>query len=233
MPIIPQSRPEQTDAIPLILPLLSPKAYTKLFQLPSLFDLHGTYGVDLNGISLPLAVIEEEARVRPSQHPNHASSAATWGSSIAYALGTMGSYLSIPGLTSTKSITTSDGPARGYWDRSIEDLVDDSGGKIPPIFDELREVIISQCVTTEGIFRLTPNVSAQITHQPSDDQCAVTPSLGGSGHPELADTVTTHHPLDSHRQHRSTFTTKNHISIVVQGIHSPDPSRPISPSQTV
>lgn len=139
----------------MLLPLLSPKAYAKLFQLPTLLELYHNHGVSLKGVDLPLAVITEEARVRPKE----SAANATWGSSIAYALGTMGSYLSFPGLTATTSITASSGPARGYWDRDIDELVRECGGKVPPIFDELRQIILEECVATEGIFRLTPNVS--------------------------------------------------------------------------
>lgn len=155
---VPLDQPDVVDALPLILPLLSPKAYNKLFQVPSFFELHHTHSINLNGVKLPLAVIEEEVRIRPKQTPT-TNASATWGSSIAYALGTMGSYLLIPGMSSTSSITASERPARGYWKRSVEDLVEEAGGKVPPIFDELRGVIMNQCVTTEGVFRLTPNVS--------------------------------------------------------------------------
>lgn len=143
-------------ALPLLLPLLSPKAYAKLFQLSSVFELYRNHGVSLKGIELPVAVMEEEARLRPKQTPD--ASAATWGSSIASALGTMGSYLSFVGLASSAGITASSNP-RGYWNRTVDELVDDCAGKVPPILDELRRVILAECVTTEGIFRRTPSVS--------------------------------------------------------------------------
>jgi hypothetical protein len=40
----------------------------------------------------------------------------------------------------------------------MDDLVEECGG-VPPILEELRETILSGCLTEEGIFRRTPGVS--------------------------------------------------------------------------
>ncbi len=48
---------------------------------------------------------------------------------------------------------------QGYWDRSLDDLIYEFGGKVPPLLHELRRVILEECTETEGIFRRTSNVS--------------------------------------------------------------------------
>lgn len=55
---------------------------------------------------------------------------------------------------------------QGYWGRTPDDLVADSGGQMPSVFAELRRVVLDRCVTTEGIFRRSSNVRRlKLQHQ--------------------------------------------------------------------
>lgn len=60
--------------------------------------------------------------------------------------------------------TLSSGKGEGYWNRSVDELVESCNG-VPPLFDELRKVILEECITTEGIFRRTPGVSQDIRRE--------------------------------------------------------------------
>lgn len=51
-----------------------------------------------------------------------------------------------------------DAGGKGLYGRSAEDLVGECNG-VPSVMNQLREVIISECGKTEGIFRMTPSVS--------------------------------------------------------------------------
>lgn len=137
--------------VPLILPFLTPKAYAKLYSLSSLFQLSGDHGVSLQGIRLPVAVLKEEVRVRRDQP------GSTWASSITAAAGMVGAYLPFSGILSTPAPRLPP-QSQGYWGRRVDDLVEECGG-VPPILEELRETILSGCLTEEGIFRRTPGVS--------------------------------------------------------------------------
>jgi len=85
----------------------------------------------------------------------------TWTSSAFSALGTVASYIPFSNaITSTSTyrvIPNPTGSGEGYWDTTLDELVKKCGG-IPEIFEELRKVILSECVTEEGIFRRTPGV---------------------------------------------------------------------------
>jgi hypothetical protein len=136
------------------LPFLSPKAYSKIHPVSSIFQLQTTYGVPLTDIHLPLATLEEEAQLRlPGR--------STWTSGLTSALGTVASYVPFSGIvtfTRTYSpISSSTGSGEGYWDTTLDHLVEKCGG-VPEIFEELRRVILSECVMEEGIFRRTPGV---------------------------------------------------------------------------
>lgn len=137
--------------VPLILPFLTPKAYAKLYPLSSLLQLSGDHGVSLQGIRLPVAVLEEEVRVRRDQP------GSTWASSITAAASMVGAYLPFSSILSTPA-PRPPSQSKGYWGRTMDDLVEECGG-VPPILEELREAILSGCVTEEGIFRRTPGVS--------------------------------------------------------------------------
>jgi len=141
--------------VSLILPFVSPKAYSKLHPVTSIFDLNHTYGLPLSGIRLPLAVLEEEARLRLPVK-------STWTSSVTSALGMAASYIPFSGMNTSSAshnvTPSSKSTGEGYWGNTIDKLVEKFQG-VPPLFDELRDVILEQCVTTEGIFRRAPGVS--------------------------------------------------------------------------
>lgn len=158
------TRIDDLAIIPLILPFLSPKAYAKLHTITSILHLHTQYGISLSGMRIPLTCLEEEARQRPASpgaYPN--KSTGTWTGSLTSALGVVGSYIPFSGMLSTPTgsapiATSSSGKGEGYWNRSVDELVESCNG-VPPLFNELRKVILEECITTEGIFRRTPGVS--------------------------------------------------------------------------
>jgi hypothetical protein len=119
----------------------------------SIFQLHTTYGVPLNNIRLPLATLEEESRLRLPVR-------SSWSSAYS-ALGSIASYIpfsnTIISPPAYSPVPSSTGSGQGYWDTTLDELVEKCGG-VPEIFDELRKVILSECVTEEGIFRRTPGV---------------------------------------------------------------------------
>lgn len=49
--------------------------------------------------------------------------------------------------------------SEGYWKRDLTALVDECGGKVPPLLLSLGRVILSAGIHTEGIFRKAPKVS--------------------------------------------------------------------------
>jgi len=118
----------------------------------SIFHLHTTYGVPLTNIRLSLATLEEEARLRLPVR--------SW-SSVYSGLGAIASYIpfakTITSTTTYSPVASSTGSGEGYWDTTLDELVGKCGG-VPAIFEELRKVILSECVTEEGIFRRTPGV---------------------------------------------------------------------------
>nr|XP_031863737.1 uncharacterized protein CI109_000989 [Kwoniella shandongensis]KAA5530809.1 hypothetical protein CI109_000989 [Kwoniella shandongensis] len=171
---------EKTPLLPLILPFLSPKSYPKLHPLPSLLSLHYTHSVSLKGIDVSLPVLEAEARILRS-HPNIVptrtprapavrpsikkhdsdSSIASWGyQTISSAVGTAASYLPIPTFgfgAESNGMMDDTATAAGYWGRDVTSLVNDCGGRIPPLLVQLRKAILSECVRTEGVFRRGSN----------------------------------------------------------------------------
>ena len=122
--------------------------------MTSIFHLHTTYGVSLTNMRLPLATIEQEARLRLPVR-------SSW-SSVYSGLGAIASYIpfsnTITSASTYSPVSSSTGSGEGYWDTTFDDLVERCGG-VPEIFEELRKVILSECVTEEGIFRRTPGVS--------------------------------------------------------------------------
>jgi len=114
--------------------------------------------------------LEEEARQRPaSPGAYNTKSTGTWTGSLTSALGVVGSYIPFSGMLSTPTgsapiVTSSSGKGEGYWNRSVDELVESCNG-VPPLFSELRKVILEECITTEGIFRRTPGVSQDIRRE--------------------------------------------------------------------
>jgi hypothetical protein len=135
------------------LPFLSPKAYSKIHPVTSIFQLQATYGVPLTNIRLPLATLEEESGLRLPVR-------SSWLSAYS-PLRTIASYIPFSNTTTSTStyspVPSSTGSGEGYWDTTLDELVEKCGG-VPKIFDELRKVILGECVTEEGIFRRTPGV---------------------------------------------------------------------------
>jgi hypothetical protein len=119
----------------------------------SIFQLQTTYGVSLTNIRLPIATIDEESRLRLPIR-------SSWSSAYS-ALGTIASYIpfsnTITSANTYNPVSSSTGSGEGYWDTTLDELVEKSGG-VPEIFEELRKVILSECATEEGIFRRTPGV---------------------------------------------------------------------------
>jgi len=76
-------------------------------------------------------------------------------------MGTIASFIpfsnTITSTTTYSPVPTSTGSGEGYWDTTLDELVGKCGG-VPEIFEELRKVILSECVMEEGIFRRTPGV---------------------------------------------------------------------------
>jgi hypothetical protein len=124
----------------------------------SIFQLHTTYGVPLTNIRLPLATLEEESRLRLPVR-------SIWTSGVYSAIGAVVSYIPFSSTftpTYTYSVTTkSTGSGEGYWDTTLDELVERCGG-VPDIFEVLRKVILSECVTEEGIFRRSPGVGPPV-----------------------------------------------------------------------
>lgn len=162
--------------ISVILPFLSPKAYAKIQPVPSLDDLYYTHHVSLKGIEVNLDTLLEEARVlRQSSKTSGSSKSgdrappngpnAGWAySTLTSTLSAASSYLPLPGFKVTRenSLTGKSETGRGYWRRTIEDLIKEADGKIPHLLEELSQAILSECTTTEGIFRRTSNVSQDV-----------------------------------------------------------------------
>jgi len=156
----------QLALLPLILPFISPKAYSKLYPLQSILSLHTPHGVSLQNIKVTLPVLEEEAN-HLAQQPGDTSTTAgerfptndrkdtSWASSLVSTVTLAGSYLNLIGSHIRDESTL----AKGYWKRDLDSLISDFGGRIPPLFEELRKVILTECTSTEGIFRRSTQVS--------------------------------------------------------------------------
>ncbi|OCF43759.1 hypothetical protein I317_02363 [Kwoniella heveanensis CBS 569] len=169
--------------LPFIAPFVSPKSYSKLHPLPSLLSLYHRYGVPLKGIDLTLAVLEAEARLlreRPdlipplhgrasktNARPKLAreasdSSLASWSyHALSSAMTTAVSYLPITQLgLSGPTDSANEGlsvEARGYWGRSLQAILEENSGDLPPLLKDLRNIILAECTTEEGVFRRSSN----------------------------------------------------------------------------
>ncbi|KAK8845315.1 hypothetical protein IAR55_006028 [Kwoniella newhampshirensis] len=167
--------------LPFILPFISPKSYPKLHPLPSLLSLYYTHSVPLKGTDVTLPVLQAEARALrhhtnllpataataptfprpPLKKHDSDSSIASWGfQTLSSAVGTAASYLPFQGLAIEDETEPMAGDAQstaGYWRRDTVKLVQECGGKVPPLLVELRKVILSECTTTEGVFRRGSN----------------------------------------------------------------------------
>jgi hypothetical protein len=145
----------------VIIPFLSPKSYSKLYPQQSLLSLYSSLSGTLKGIEITIPVLEEEARYlaeHPELVPSSSKSKAyttkrdiSWRSSIV----SVGSYLNPYGQSSNDV----KGGGQGYRGRNVEGLIKESEGKVPLLLEQLKEVILSECIETEGIFRRSSNVS--------------------------------------------------------------------------
>ncbi|WVO17653.1 hypothetical protein L204_105350 [Cryptococcus depauperatus] len=172
--------------LPLILPFVSPKSYTKLYPVPSLLSLYYEHGVPLEGISITLPVLEAESQAL-KEHPELAkptsklrrssqsglekmtsrdstklrrlsgseSSMLSWSvSAFTSAVGSVASYIGLAHPHSQSAIGAGQtSKPQGYWKRSLEELMDEFGGRIPPLVVQICNVILQECIETEGVFR--------------------------------------------------------------------------------
>lgn len=133
--------------------MMSPKAYAKLFVVPSLAALT-QHGVSLRGMDLSIATLLEEAAA--SREPPPASPAAgaiQWSfSALTSAVGAATSYLQ--GAAVGPKVDSE--PADPYWGQDADDIVADARG-VPRVMEELGRAILKECTSTEGIFRRTGN----------------------------------------------------------------------------
>lgn len=137
--------------------------------MESLLLLNRTHRVSLSGMRLTLPVLMEESRImseRPQIFPlAHKQRYAQPSVDIGWFSGlrsVMGSYLPY-GSVDVPITAQADSDAQGYYGRSAEDLVAMCSG-VPPVMDDLRSIITSECSKIEGIFRGTPNVSLPVLH---------------------------------------------------------------------
>lgn len=128
--------------------MMSPKAYAKLFVVPSLAALTA-HGVSLRGMDLSITTLLEEAAA--TRDPPASPSTIQWGfSALTSAVGAATSYLQ---GTQAKAPTE---PSDPYWGQDIDDIVADARG-VPRVIEELGRAIYKECTGTEGIFRRTGN----------------------------------------------------------------------------
>lgn len=167
------------------MPLLSPKSYSKLYPVPSLLTLYYQYGVSLKGIDVTLPVLEAESQALKddpnllsfaltlSQVPlgedsrqmlkrsSSGQSSSLWSfQALSSVVDTAASYVglshsSFSDPAERRRVVASE----GYWKRELTALVDECGGKVPPLLLALGRVILSAGIRTEGIFRKAPKVS--------------------------------------------------------------------------
>lgn len=131
--------------------MMSPKAYAKLFVVPSLAELT-QHGVSLRGIDLSIPTLLEEAAARQEAPPaTPAAGAIQWGlSALTSAVGAATSYLQGTAGGSKADL----GPIDPYWGQEIDDIVSEAGG-VPRVIEDLGRAIYTECTDTEGIFRRT------------------------------------------------------------------------------
>jgi hypothetical protein len=79
----------------------------------------------------------------------------------------------------------------------MDDLAERCSG-VPPLFDELRKVILEECISTEGIFRRTPGVSLTLT-QGIEADVRASPQTGHCGYSRHATGVTAYPALARYR----------------------------------
>ena len=84
-----------------------------------------------------------------------------WGySTITSTLSAASSYLPLPGINSSSDLMSQIAAQNtGYWGRSLDSVVEEAAGRVPLLLEDLRRVILAESSTTEGVFRLTSNVS--------------------------------------------------------------------------
>jgi hypothetical protein len=153
-----------------MLPLISPKTYGKLYPILSLVALPRTHGVSLRGFDLSLHDLREEAlflRENPNLPPQRGLNAIPtisynkgWTESITSTLSAASSYVILPWTTGgNQDQSFRSEKQSGYWNRDINELMEEHKGKVPPLITELRSVILTDCTNTEGVFRRSSNVS--------------------------------------------------------------------------
>lgn len=128
--------------------MMSPKAYAKLFVVPSLAELTA-HGVSLRGMDLSIAtLLEEAAAVRPAPPPGPALGTLQWGfSALSSAVGAAASYWQGAGAAAAH-----DAKPSGFWAQDADAIVAEAGG-VPAVLDQLGRAIQQHCTDTEGIFR--------------------------------------------------------------------------------
>ncbi|KAK1926317.1 Rho GTPase activation protein [Papiliotrema laurentii] len=157
--------------LPLVLPLISPKSYPKLHPTSSLLALTTRHRLPLAGMDLPLPVLHEEARLmrdrpdlfpeqtrRSTRYPRDANDSSSWSETISSTISYASSYLT---FGRSMSDLASDDPGadkpKGYWGRRIQNVVEESKGRVPPLLHSLGNAIVVHCTGTEGVFRKTSN----------------------------------------------------------------------------
>ncbi|KAL7419964.1 hypothetical protein Q5752_004927 [Cryptotrichosporon argae] len=145
-------------ALPLLLPIISPKSYPKLHIAPSLSAL-GSH-LPLRGIDITPALLLEEARAVRTRRaatlsalpPTLAGTAAeprAWAyATISGALASASSYLRAPQVAVVDPLELG---ARGLHGGRVSDLA--PGGHVVGVLVELARVILNDCAGIEGIFR--------------------------------------------------------------------------------
>ena len=123
-------------------------------------------------MDLPLPVLHEEARLmrdrpdlfpeqtrRSTRYPRDAYDSSSWSETISSTISYASSYLT---FGRSMSDLASDDPGadkpKGYWGRRIQNVVEESEGRVPPLLHSLGNAIVAHCTGTEGVFRKTSNV---------------------------------------------------------------------------
>lgn len=147
--------------------------------------LYYEHGVTLKGIDITLPVLEAESQAlkddpdllsfaltlsqvplgedsRPMfKRSSNSQSSSLWGfQALSSMVSTAASYVGLPRTSfndaaERRRVVASE----GYWKRDLTALVDECGGKVPPLLLSLGKVILSAGISTEGIFRRAPHVS--------------------------------------------------------------------------
>ena len=119
----------------LLMPLISPKAYSKIQYVASLSALYNQCGVSLAGLNVTPKTLQVESQ------------------SLQQQMSRSSSRIKRPD-ESTGLMDNGQAPPH-----SIDDLFTPTPKRLPPLLRDLRSVILSpKSVTTEGLFRKSSNV---------------------------------------------------------------------------